>query len=111
MKHPYLSILTLSLLVGMVACKKDTTETKCDSNLAYSSSIKSIIDNNCTTSGCHGSKSPLGDFTSYAGLKSVLTNGDFKRVVITQKSMPKGSTLSESDFTKIECWVNNGFKE
>ncbi len=110
MKHLYIA-LTISLFAGLAACKKDTDTNTCDKSLAYTAGIKSIIDNNCTSAGCHASKSALGDFTTYAGLKSVLTNGTFKRVVITNKTMPKGPALSESDFKKIECWVDNGFPE
>lgn len=104
-------ILCIAFLCVFLACKKNSPTTSCNSSEAYTSGIKSIIDNNCTGSGCHGTNSYLGDFTSYAGLKTALSNGTFKREVITKKTMPKGSSLSESDYNKINCWLNNGFPE
>ena len=104
-------ILCIAFLCGFLACKKNSPTTSCNSSEAYTSGIKSIIDNNCTGSGCHGTNSYLGDFTSYAGLKTALSNGTFKREVITKKTMPKGSSLSTSEYNKINCWLNNGFPE
>lgn len=106
--------MTLFLMVGILffACKKKNTSaptpqvSECDGTVSnYNSNIKSIIDNNCASSGCHPS------FTTYAGIKPYLTNGDFKREVLIDRTMPKGRSLSNNDLSKIKCWADAGFPE
>lgn len=107
----------LGLMLWGVSCKKSSTTsstdstTTCSSSYTYSADIKSIIDASCLGSGCHGSGSGRGDFTTYAGLKSYITNGSFKREVVTNKTMPQGSSLSTEQRSKISCWLDNGAAE
>lgn len=108
----YVFYLSIALLISSLSsCEKKTPTTSCDDSITYTSGIKSIIDNKCATAGCHVGNFPQGNFTTYAGLKPALSSGTFKREVITKKSMPKNSSLSESDFNKIDCWVAKGFPE
>ncbi len=87
------------------SCKKKKVP-KCDgTSSTYNSNIKSIINNSCTGSGCHPS------YSTYLGLKSVLDNGTFKQQVISNKSMPKNSSLSTDQLNKIQCWVDAGYPE
>ncbi|MCB0400608.1 MAG: hypothetical protein KDD41_00845 [Flavobacteriales bacterium] len=107
--------LCLILSLFFLACSKEenkTTGITCDgSNLTYNSGIASIINSNCTSSNCHGNNSSVGDFTSYNGLKTVINNGQFNSTVLVSKSMPRGSKLSDSQLSKLKCWVDNGYPE
>lgn len=112
--------IVLSLLVLLtlaVACKKSSTTTNsdtsttCSSSYTYTADIKSIIDASCLGSGCHGSGSSRGDFTTYTGMKAYITNGSFKKEVITNKTMPQGSSLSSDQLSMISCWLDNGAAE
>ena len=92
--------------------KRDFTPVCDGTSPTYDSFVSLLVASNCSTSGCHGSGSSNGDFTSYTGLSSVTTNGKFEQEVLTNQSMPQGSsTLSESDLNKLKCWVENGFPE
>lgn len=96
-----------------LSCKKTKKLTpKCDgSTPTYNSDIKKIIDNNCMGSSCHVSGSPYGNFTTYIGLTPYITNGLFKRAVIEQQTMPKNKNLSQDEINKIQCWIDNNYKE
>jgi len=112
MKRLFQAVLFSSfcLLIG-VACKKSTstsstTTNTCDGTAAtYNSNVKSIIDGACTSSGCHPT------YNSYSGIKSILNSGDFKREVITNKTMPSGSSLTSSQLNILKCWSDAGFPE
>ncbi len=62
-------------------------------------------------SSCHVAGSPYGNFTTYIGLTPYITNGLFKRDVIDQQIMPKNKNLSQADINKIQCWIDNNYKE
>lgn len=98
------------LLLSLWACKKEKDEGKltpvCDgSNPTYDNTIKSILDSRCGSTSCHP------NYTSYEGLSDILQNGEFRREVLTNQSMPQGSSLTQEQINKIQCWVDNGFPE
>jgi len=75
-----------------------------NSGVSYEASIKSIIENNCAISGCHnGSVSP--NLTSFSTIQSRASSIKTKT---GNKSMPKGSSLSQQQIDLISCWVNDG---
>lgn len=111
MKRVFCVLVSLSLIIA--ACKKDkddttpSNEVDC-STVTYSATIKPIINSKCAISGCHVSGFVNGDFTAYAGIKAKFDNGSLKKEVITDKTMPQGSSLSETQYKQFECWVNAG---
>ena len=101
--------ISLSLLVIIImilnSCKK---KDKVDCSIVtYSGTISQIISGNCTNTGCHGASSSNGDFTTYAGLKTVADNGSLHTRVVSKKDMPPGG-LSSENIQKINCWIENG---
>jgi hypothetical protein len=104
------SIAISFLLLSLLACKKEKDAGKltpvCDgSNPTYNNTIKSILDSRCGSTSCHP------DYTSYDGLSDILQNGDFKQEVLINQSMPQGSSLTQDQINKIQCWVDGGFRE
>ena len=98
------------LTVALLACKKEKDSGRltpsCDgSNPTYNGAIKTILDARCGSASCHP------NYTSYDGLSSILQNGDFKREVLTSQTMPQGSSLTQEQINKIQCWADNGFPE
>ncbi len=92
------------LLTLFSACKKYNA--KCDgSNPTYNAEVKSIINANCTNSGCHPS------YNSYNGLRAILNNGNFSKEVLENQSMPQGGSLSNSELDLLQCWHENGYPE
>lgn len=105
------SSTTLALILS-VSCSREKLDPVCDGTEAtYTDDVKSIIDNSCAKSGCHGSGSGRGDFTSYAGLQPYLDNGVFESEVLIQQSMPRGGSLSQADINTIQCWLENSYAE
>ncbi len=109
MKNPNIITLlsTISVLAGILffSCKKNKAVTCNGTDSTYNSNIKDIINNNCTSSGCHPG------YSTYAGIKPILDNGKFNSEVLQSKSMPEGKKLSDSELSVIKCWVDGGYKE
>lgn len=79
----------------------------CDTtNQTYTASIKTIIDVNCASVGCHvtGGQSP--DLTSYQKVKDNITR--VKVRAIDLKTMPAAAPLSVCDMNKLTAWINAG---
>lgn len=80
-------------------------------NVTYSLSVKPIITNKCV--GCHSGTSPQGgiDLSSYAGLKTEVTNGKLWGSVSHSSGyspMPVGGNLSTCELAQIQKWINQG---
>lgn len=74
------------------------------SGVSYSSSIKSIIENNCAISGCHnGSVSP--NLTTFS---SIQNSASRIKARTGNKTMPKGGSLTQEEIDLIACWVDDG---
>lgn len=106
-KNEILRICTLLfLVVNWQGCAKISgkLEPKCNGSAAtYTSNVKTIIDNNCIS--CHSS------FTTYSGLTSVTSSGDFEKYVMKKQTMPKGSELTQDELNTLQCWVESGYPE
>lgn len=103
-------VAVVGICLSLIACKKEKDSGKltpaCDgSNPTYNGAIKSILDSRCGSASCHP------NYTSYEGLSGILQSGDFKREVLTNQTMPEGSSLTQEQINKIQCWVDNGFPE
>lgn len=74
------------------------------SGVSYESSIKSIIANSCATTSCHGgSVSP--DLRTFSTIQSKASS---IKTRTGNKSMPKGSSLTQEEIDLIACWVDDG---
>ena len=102
-------LFCITILALLFSCRK----VKCDgSDPSYTADVKTIIDQNCNSTGCHGAGSSNGVFVSYLGLKPYLDNGSFKNQVIETRKMPQGAAkLSKDQLQKLQCWSENGYKE
>ncbi|MCB9189910.1 MAG: hypothetical protein H6600_08775 [Flavobacteriales bacterium] len=91
---------SLSLISG--SCEKK--EISCNDTVStYETNIKPIIDANCI--GCHKK------FSTYAGLQSIINNGEFEHEVLVKRSMPQGKSLTMEELVSIKCWLDNGAAE
>lgn len=96
-------------------------------SISYNSSIKPILDQSCAYSGCHDGQGGIapGDYSSYAGLTSVLDRGAFRSRVISQKDDPcigmppdqscypnsQKDDLTPDELQQIDCWLREGYPE
>jgi len=95
--------LLFSMLCAMVlvstSCDDDDPDGACDSlNATYDGAVKAVINSSCATIGCHNGQQsaviPSGseDYTSYSGMQSMLNASKFGKRVLTDKTMPPGSS-------------------
>ena len=117
------AFLLISIVTLAVACKDDdiviTAQPKslCDSlDITYTSYVKPVLDNaGCSGSYCHGSGAGGFTITDYATTKATASDVKFLKSIkheLGASAMPKnGNKLSNEQITRIECWVQNGFKE
>ena len=115
----------MPVLVGLFsACGDDdaivTTnqpQDLCDSiDITYSNDVAKILeDAGCSGVYCHGSGNGGFTINDYKTTKSSAENPKFLMAIkheISVSPMPKsGSMLSDENIQKIECWIQNGFKE
>lgn len=117
MKKILLAIILLSFVV-LSGCYYDkeeelypnsTNNTDCNAPLTYNNGIKTLINSNCATSGCHVSGTGKSDFTTYSLIKSNITA--IKDRAITKKNMPGPAGMSACNITKLDNWIKAGLPE
>ena len=112
-KSKILFFLFIAGLVAVASCKKDDDGggdggLDCDT-VKFSTTIATILENSCTTSGCHDVASVNGDYTTYAGIEMRAKDGTLEQAVITDKTMPKaGDPLTQTQLDQFQCWIDGG---
>lgn len=112
MKNYILLILPSFLFIS---CKNDEIPAPVDTDPNYSS-VRNIINQNCT--GCHYQDNDDGvsDLSSYSSIKIVLDNSsvDFKSRINSSDSdyrMPPSGLMSQNDINKLNDWIDSGYPE
>lgn len=120
-----------AILLIQTGCSRDQLADNpdvCEDNITYNATIRTIINESCSYTGCHDGAAGIGpgNYTKYDGdLSRDLSNGMVKSRVIDQKDNevigmpPNMSTYEESlkdDLTAEEleffmCWLDSGFPE
>jgi hypothetical protein len=82
-------------------------------NPTYTNGIKTMIDNNCATSGCHTGIAPAAGLllNTYPQVKEIAVNGKLEARVIIQKSMPPSGPLPKCDLEALQVWIAAGAPE
>lgn len=96
-------LLLLGILI-FAACETDPILT--GDEVSYAADIRPLIDQNCTSSGCHGAGSIEFELLTYNQVKLKATA--IKREVWELENMPKGGTMSSADRKKFKDWVDAG---
>ena len=118
-----IKIAVFAFIVGgtsvFTQCKKEEVKLfDCAGTAAsYATNVKTILDNNCATAGCHNASSRRAgyDLSSYAA--SVTSGGNKAFLGSIQhisgySPMPDGGAkLSEADVKTLSCWVQNGMPQ
>lgn len=109
----FLFFLFIAGLIAFASCKKDEDgggDGRIDCNtVTFSTTIAPILQNSCTTSGCHDAASVNGDYTTYAGLETVAKNDTMRQKVLIDMSMPKaGDDLTQTQLDQFKCWLDDG---
>lgn len=109
------NIIFLVLIIFVISCNKENTNTCSTSNMSFSKDIVPIYTSStCLTSGCHSSKDVL-PIQTYSVTKQLVDQkrllGAIKREA-NYSPMPKvGDKLSDCNISKIDAWINQGAKD
>lgn len=76
------------------------------SAIHFAQDIKPLIDNKCIA--CHSASYLCGDLVTYEDVKLKVDNGSLMQKVVTDKTMPPGNPLTEEEWQKFKCWIENG---
>ncbi|MDP4797829.1 MAG: hypothetical protein NWR50_03110 [Crocinitomicaceae bacterium] len=102
MKKLFLPVLVISTFTFCKKSKNNITPVCDGSNPTYTNFVADLIASKCAS--CH-------DYSTYAKLSAITSNGQFTNTVLTDQTMPKNNSISEADLNKLQCWVENGFPE
>jgi hypothetical protein len=115
-----MKVPTSVLLFGLLlfACSKDDDDVCDTSDITYTNTIASILDNTCALSGCHVNGNEPTAFFSFEGYANAKGAADFGRIVgaishdVGFSPMPKGfNKLDQCTIDKITAWVDAGAPE
>ena len=114
-----ISFITFAVVsMFLASCYYDSEEelypsltTECDTtNVTYSVTISSIMNNYCTS--CHSGSVPSGgiSLTSYQGVQTVAANGMLMKAIngTGVPKMPPSGSLPLCRVSQIEIWIRNG---
>lgn len=117
-----MSLLSICSYILVSSCNKDktklTNELTCDgidgSNNTYNTRIKSILDNNCATAGCHDAATASATviLDNYVSSKDALNNKNVLCAINYETScspMPPTTKLNDTLINYINCWKQSGF--
>ncbi|MBJ7429467.1 MAG: hypothetical protein JHD28_11010 [Bacteroidia bacterium] len=117
MKKILLATILLSFVV-LSGCYYDKEEelypnsinnTDCNAPLTYNTGIKTLINSNCATSGCHAAGGISPDLSNYTLLKASISSVKFRAIDV--KNMPRPSGMSACNITKLDNWIKAGSPE
>lgn len=108
--------LVCTVFIFLVACAKEDPDMADCTGLTttYTSDIKSILDANCATSGCHDAITHEQgmDYSNYVEAAQASHNTNFLGAIQHKrgyKPMPKDAPkLSATDIQLLTCWVQDG---
>ena len=115
-----LIVLVVALKMVLISCAKDKTpviteivlDSVCPDTVFYETEIKTLMDQNCSTSGCHDPVTHAQglDLSTYA---NVATNA--QAILASMKPdaqplpMPLGQNLlPDSVVQRFDCWIKQG---
>ncbi len=105
-------------LVIYASCTRDVApEITCEGVASYDTNIKTVIETNCSYSGCHdGSPGVPGVYLDFDGIEPSLNDGTFEERVANRSDMPPSyatgpTTLTQEELDLIICWISEGYPE
>lgn len=109
---------TMAVSLSMGGCYYDNAESLYPTtdtidtavSYAYNVNIKSIIDANCASAGCHVNGTGRQAMTTYAEVVNTINNFSMK-ARIENGSMPPGGSMSASHTNALITWINNNYPE
>jgi len=101
----------------MISCgDSEPDPVTCDDvDATYDGDIGTLL-SGCSNSNCHGGTNTdipeeSRNFTTFAGLNTVISSGSLVQRVITDQTMPPSGALSQSQLDLLQCWADAGYPE
>lgn len=81
-----------------------------DTVSTFSGGVFPIIETRCAIPGCHvtGSAGRVA-LTTYEQVELAIQNSNLEKRVVIDRSMPSGTTLSQSQIDKFKKWIDAGY--
>lgn len=114
-KKSIIAILAVCSILTIAGCYYDKEDLlypnniDCTSvNAKYSTDIAPLMSSKCTTSGCHDAASNAAGLTleNYAQVSSVA--GSINQRCIVLRTMPPSDVLTNTEYSKLKCWISSG---
>lgn len=121
----FFTLLGLATIVSFAVTSCDDEEDEVCAT--WDDDVRAIVETTCSYSGCHSGgdtanmflSEASNDYTTYAGIKSNLDNGNFMQRVLVDKNMPNAmfvpegnpTELTAAQLTTLQCWADAGYPE
>ncbi len=110
------TLFLLSTTLILTACRKEKApftpvSSDCPNTISFQTQIKTLMDNNCSTSGCHDATGQAGYVLTNHSQVSLHANQILKviRHEAGVENMPQGAPkLADSLIQQFSCWINQG---
>ncbi len=108
-------LFVVGAMLTTISCKKDQTQPltpeACPDTISFSTTVEPLIQQNCSTSGCHDASAAGGyDLVGHANIAanaSVINDVMNHNAGVT--AMPfGGNKLADSLLQQYDCWVQQG---
>ena len=115
-----LATIILFALFAITACDPNEPVDLCSTdNVTYTGQVKSIFDNTCAFSGCHGADSAasIGSLANYEDAVNMVDLGRIIGAINHQENFkpmpyPVGSAqMPQCDIDIVTAWINDGAPE
>lgn len=116
-KTKYISFMMLMMAVVLGSCYYDKEEllypqsTSVDCNTIsakYSTDISVLMQNKCTTSGCHDAATSAGGTVLETYTQVAAKADEINQRCIISKDMPPGTSLTQAEINSLKCWLSAG---
>ena len=105
------------LALGMESCYYDNEEelypsdpNSCNTDsLTYDNQIGSLINTNCSVSGCHAAGGESPTLTTYQEVKSNIDRIEIRALI--EKTMPPTGPLPQCELSQLTQWIADGAPE
>lgn len=100
-KSVFLSVISFVLIAS---CTTSTSVAPSSTVTVDTTKISTLITQNCAS--CHSTKTKASEGITYDSYADMVKGvNDIKKTVVTRRSMPRGSSLTEEEINLIKQWA------
>ncbi len=114
MKFFFTLIIITLLFFNCTSVSTDDLTLPTPTVVSYTANVKTIIDQSCTTSGCHNAASNTAGLTlvTFTQVRNAFVNRNaLERMESTTNPMPPNGNLPSTSIQAIKDWRDQGYLE